>query len=503
MVLKELLTVDREWESLTSVSRRVILICTLLLVFMVVGVSSAANVGDVVSNSIGMKLVWIPPGEFMMGSDNGAPNEKPVHRVKISKGFWVGQTEVTQAQYRAITDKVPGKWKGDNLPANHVNWDEAMEFCRKLSQKEGLTYTLPTEAQWEYACRAGTKTAFSFGDSESKLKDYAWYGKSLSFPDNLEGKTDSVGQKKPNAFGLYDTHGNVTEWCSDWYDGDYYKNSPEVDPTGPDSGDFRVIRGGSWVGHARSCQSSFRGRLQPDWRLNSVGFRVVLLAAGCGNIIEEACKTADGGFKPIFNGKDLSEWEGDPQYAQFWSVQDGTITGQNTGNLNKTIFLFWRGGDVDDFELRLSYRTEFEQGAGNSGIQFRSRKTDDWGAVGYQADIEHGATLTGALYDEHGRGLLAKRGQKVVIDEDGNMQATSIGDPAELFKQVKPDNWNKYQIIARGNELTLKINGALMSQVIDKQKGESDSSGAFALQIHAGPPMKVQFKDILLKKLTD
>ena len=495
MVLKELLTVDREWESLTSVSRRVILICTLLLVFMVVGVSSAANVGDVVSNSIGMKLVWIPPGEFMMGSDNGAPNEKPVHRVKISKGFWMGQTEVTQDQYRAVTGDSPSAWgwKKDNLPVENIAWEKTIEFCKKLSQKEGLTYTLPTEAQWEYACRAGTKTAFSFGDSASELENYGWYR------DNAT-HTLPVGQKKPNAFGLYDMHGNVLEWCSDWHDNDYYKNSPEVDPTGPSSGGYRVVRSGCFVGHARSCQSSFRGRLEPDYRFYNQGFRVVLLADGCGDIIEEACKTADEGFKPIFNSKDLSEWEGD---KRFWSIQNGEIIGQITSDLNEMTYLFWRGGDVEDFDLRLSFRIEGEYA--NSGFQFRSQKRNDGHAVGYQADIGEstGGSWTGFLYEANGRGPLAKRGQKVVIDEDGSMQVTSIGDAAELLKKVKPSDWNDYQIIARGNELTLKINGVLMSQGIDKQKGKAAGSGTFAIQLHNGPPMKVQFKNIWLKKLTD
>lgn len=226
--------------------------------------------GDIMTNSIGMKLVYIPAGEFMMGSNGGGSNEKPVHKVRISQGFYMGQCEVTQGQYRAVMGKSPSSIKGDNNPVETVSWDDATEFCRKLSEKEGQTYTLPSEAQWEYACRAGTSTVFSSGNSESSLGDYAWYGYKV-------GKTTHpVGTKKPNDFGLYDMHGNVWEWCSDWYGGGYYSGRPDIDPQGPDTGSRRVLRGGSLSSSPWICRSAYHYRGAPGITLYDLGFRVVM-----------------------------------------------------------------------------------------------------------------------------------------------------------------------------------------------------------------------------------
>jgi formylglycine-generating enzyme required for sulfatase activity len=241
--------------------------------------------GDVILNSIGMKLVYIQAGDFMMGSGlspsqvssqfggnaDWYKDEHPQHKVKISEGFWIGQTEVTQAQYRAVMDTNPSNFKGDNNPVEQVNWSDAMEFCKKLSQKEiGRTYTLPTEAQWEYACRAGTSTVFSFGNSESSLGDYAWY------KSNSNDKTHPVGQKRPNDFGLYDMHGNVWEWCRDWYDSGYYNKNIITDPENKQGDSNRVLRGGCWDHTPVYFRSAERARFDTDSRYNNSGFRVVL-----------------------------------------------------------------------------------------------------------------------------------------------------------------------------------------------------------------------------------
>jgi formylglycine-generating enzyme required for sulfatase activity/serine/threonine protein kinase len=239
--------------------------------------------GNIVTNSIGMKLVWIPAGEFMMGSPSNEQgrhsDEGPQHKVTISKGFYMGIYEVTQAQWQAVMGSNPSNFKGNNLPVERVCWDDAVEFCEKLSRKEGKTYRLPTEAEWEYACRAGTATPFHTGGTIST--DQANYDGDYTYGNGRKGidrqKTIEVGSFSTNAFGLYDMHGNVLEWCSDWYDEKYYSKSPAIDPQGPSSGSSRVLRGGSWNGYPRYCRSAYRLRLSPVSRGINFGFRVVLL----------------------------------------------------------------------------------------------------------------------------------------------------------------------------------------------------------------------------------
>jgi formylglycine-generating enzyme required for sulfatase activity len=214
----------------------------------------------------------------MMGSPDSEKDrqsdEGPQHRVRITKGFYMGVTEVTQRQWKAVMGSEPSSFRlnDDNLPVDSISWTDAVRFCWELSDKEGKTYRLPTEAEWEYACRAGTTTRFYFGDNYSMLSDYGWSG------ENGGWKTHPVGQKKPNAFGLYDMHGNVWEWCSDWHQSDYYtgRPNPDVNPTGPVSSLHRVCRGGSWHFNQRSCRSAIRLRDSPNERCYDGGFRVVL-----------------------------------------------------------------------------------------------------------------------------------------------------------------------------------------------------------------------------------
>src|SRR5688572_12420736 len=201
-----------------------------------------------------------------------------------------------------------------------------------------------------------------------------------------------------------------------------------------------------------------------------------------------------------FNGKDLTGWEGNPA---FWSVKDGTITGQTTKE-NPTkgnTFLIYTNGTVDDFELRLSYKIV----GGNSGIQYRSKVTNpkNWVVGGYQGDFEAGKTYSGILYEELGRGILAKRGEKVVIKEDtGKPEVVgSLGKSEDIQKKIKNEDWNDYVIIAKGNHLQHFINGTQTVDVIDEQKSKAAKSGILALQLHAGPPMTVQFKDVRIKPL--
>ncbi len=220
-------------------------------------------------NGAKLQMIYIPGGEFTMGS-NDYDNEKPPHQVKLSP-FFIGKYQITQAQWKAVMKTNPSNFKGDNLPVEQVSWNDAAQFCEAISKQTGEDYRLPTEAEWEYACRAGSTTKYCFGDDEKSLGDYAWYY------GNSSAKTHPVGQMKPNAWGLHDMHGNVWEWCQDWYDENYYKQSPRENPQGPSSGEYRVLRGGSW-GLIYHCRSANRHWDAPGYFNRNVGFRVVCVA---------------------------------------------------------------------------------------------------------------------------------------------------------------------------------------------------------------------------------
>lgn len=230
---------------------------------------------------ITLEMVFIPGGSFQMGSPNSESvrddDEGPVHRVELD-GFWIGKYEVTQAQYRVIMGTNPSHLKGDNRPVERVSWDDAMEFCRKLSQKTGKRFTLPTEAQWEYACRAGTTGPFAFGNclSTSDANYKGNYPLSGCSKGRYLKSTWDVGSGRANAWGLYDMHGNVWELCLDWYGEDYYSESPRRNPVGPGSGSYRVCRGGGWNLYARGCRSAYRVWSAPSFTSGNLGFRLVM-----------------------------------------------------------------------------------------------------------------------------------------------------------------------------------------------------------------------------------
>jgi formylglycine-generating enzyme required for sulfatase activity len=256
----------------------------LVLFYLLVLLDQArAQAPKEITNSIGMKLVLIPKGTFMMGSpetEKGRQENETQHEVTISKDYYLGVYEVTQAQYQQVMTTNPSYFQGEKIkgdssphPVEQVSWNDAVEFGKRLSElpeekKAGRVYRLPTEAEWEYACRAGSKTAYSFGESSQSLGDYAWFNGNYNFP------THPVGQKKPNAWGLYDVHGNVFEWCSDRL-GEYPKGAVS-DPAGPEEGSPRVIRGGSWQYEAANCRSADRDRDDPSIRVSDLGFRVAL-----------------------------------------------------------------------------------------------------------------------------------------------------------------------------------------------------------------------------------
>ncbi len=231
----------------------------------------AEATGEINAES-GTEMVLIPAGRFTMG-DEKEIDAKP-HEVVISS-FYIDKYLVTQEQYKEVMGENPSRWKGDKNPVEQVRWSDAVKYCNARSLKEGLRpcydlqtwkcnfdangYRLPTEAEWEYACRAGSKTAYFFGDSSSKLSDYAWH------EGNSGGKPRPVGQKKPNPWGLYDMHGNVWEWCNDFYQVDYYQQSPEENPKGPATGETKVVRGGAWKFSADSCRSGYRYNEDPGY----------------------------------------------------------------------------------------------------------------------------------------------------------------------------------------------------------------------------------------------
>jgi formylglycine-generating enzyme required for sulfatase activity len=277
-------------------------------------------------NSVGQTMILIPPGEFLMGStdeqveaalkaadeiktdqptkDRIQKNERPQHKVVITKPLLMSATEVTIGQFKKFATAMsyqteaekaeaaakaappvveagqpppkpiqtylnPGYVASDDLPAAFITWNDATAYCQWLSTQEKATYRLPTEAEWEYACRAGTTTQYSFGDDYNELPKYGWHNK------NAAGKSHPVGTLLPNPFGLFDMHGNLYEWCGDYFDEKWYSTSPLNDPNGPSVGSTRVIRGGYWNHFASNCRSAYRYNHTPSHRNNNHGFRCV------------------------------------------------------------------------------------------------------------------------------------------------------------------------------------------------------------------------------------
>ena len=224
------------------------------------------------TNSLGMQFVLIPAGTFMMGSgiaEAGDEDERPQHQVTLSQPFYLQTTPVTQGQWKRLMGENPSFFPecGEDCPVENVSWDDAQEFIKKLNHLEKVDqYRLLTEAEWEYSCRAGSTQSYCFGEGEAELGQYAWYA------DNSQRSPNPVGRLKPNAWGLYDMHGNVYEWCQDRYAA--YPHGPVTDPKGPSVGEYRVLRGGSWDCEAGEIHSTYRHRLTPGYRYGHEGFRV-------------------------------------------------------------------------------------------------------------------------------------------------------------------------------------------------------------------------------------
>ena len=243
------------------------------------GVTATRDTTVTLTGDVTMDFVHIDPGTVTMGSPDSEEerwaDEGPQHEVTISKGFYLGKYEVTQGQWEAVMGTTP--WSGESNveenadhPAVYVSWEDAQAFIQKLNDAAGKElYRLPTEAEWEYACRAGTTTRWSFGDDESDVGDYAWYEDNAW--DAGEPYAHEVGTKLANPWGLYDMHGNVFEWCLDWYGS--YSSEAQTDPSGPESGSYRVLRGGSWINTSYIVRCSYRPYSHPELRTFNYGFR--------------------------------------------------------------------------------------------------------------------------------------------------------------------------------------------------------------------------------------
>jgi len=242
--------------------------------------AAAAGAPKTVTTKSGVEMIYLPGGTFTMGDAKGERDEKP-HKVSVD-GFYIDKYEVTQEHYRKIVGSDYSRWKSAKAPVEQVTWAAAVKYCNARSRAEGLTpcydtktwkcdfsangYRLPTEAEWEHAARAGTTTSYSFGNDASALRNFAW------MKDNSGGRPREVGKKLPNAWGLYDMHGNVAEWCNDYYAVDYYQKSPVKNPRGPASGAKRVVRGGSWNSRASDCRSSYRLSENPAYSDVCIGY---------------------------------------------------------------------------------------------------------------------------------------------------------------------------------------------------------------------------------------
>lgn len=413
-----------------------------------------------IEDGLGTKMVLIPPGEFQMGSPpeeierfsidargHGGdstvfltfhPTEGPRHLVRITRAFYLGIYEVTSQQY-AEFEKATGRGSrgsGDpQMPAAHMSWDDAVEFCEWLGGEENATYRLPTEAEWEYSCRAGTTTAFHFGDSLTS--DLANFDGRFPYGTDEKGRflatATPVGSYKPNAFKLFDMHGNQWEWCQDWYAPNYYEQSPTDDPSGPPSGSKHVLRGGDWEdSHAVTCRSALRYSYSGPYK--SVGFRVVR------EIPRQDSQLADMPVlnqDTLFNGRDLTGWEpvGD---ASLWAVNDGilTATGEGTGWLSTV-------QEYNDFVLELDYRLPR---GGNSGVFLRTLRSGPLNGAEfievqlYDDDVPIGnGNYTGSVFD------IAKL------------------EPSEARRPA--GEWNTMEIRMEGTWIEVVLNGNLLNKV--------------------------------------
>ncbi|MDB5338514.1 MAG: prkC 29 [Planctomycetaceae bacterium] len=485
------------------------------------------------TNSLGMKFRLIPPGEFLMGStqvevaiqaagvsdywQKYIQSEAPQHKVILTQPIYLGTREVTQDQYNRVMvgnpswfvamgggkDKLGGK-DTSGFPVEMVSWNDAAEFCLKLSQQEelqpcyvragetvtpqdGTGYRLPTEAEWEFACRAGTTRKYWTGDQEEDLGITGW------FPANSQQRTHAVGELESNPFGIHDVHGNIWEWVQDWWEPTYYRQfqtESALDPSGPAyTLSERVVKGGSWYEAAANCRAASRDGRAPTARSHDIGFRVMLTVDAGRKLPKAAVSTAPtnsptapantlsdadiaAGWKQLFNGKDLTGWRQHPESTGIWSVEGEAIVGRGRDQSH----LFTTTGDYTDFHIRVEAKIN---GTGNSGVCFRTSYfgTGKIRDRGYEAAIEGNPNLrwqTGSLMH---------------IDPRGEV----------VTPLVKPREWFTMEVIAVGNHITIKVNGQVTIDFVDS--AQTYKRGCIALQ-QLGDTTEVQFRKVEIKDLS-
>jgi formylglycine-generating enzyme required for sulfatase activity/predicted Ser/Thr protein kinase len=438
-----------------------------------------------VTNAIGMKLALIPPGEFHMGSaDPRMPNDaRPVHRVRITKPIYLGVYEVTQAEFQRIMGVVnPSHFRDDpRLPVESITWDDVQKFLGKLNampeeRQAGREYRLPTEAEWEYACRAGTETLFSFGDAITT--NQANFDGEQQSPFGIPKgtwlkRTTRVGSYPANAFGIHDMEGNVLEGVADWYSSDYYASSPVDDPQGPATGKSGGARGGSW--HSPASPPAFRVAGPRNTRSDEVGFRVacdILPVEGgaAANALASAASagvSAQEGFVPLFNGKDLSGWKVGKFNPGNWRVEHGVLVGSKS----PFGFIHTVRDDFTDFHLRVEARLN---DGGNGGVIVRGNNA----FYGYEADLNNprdtGSNRTGTLWTQ---------------------RETLVGFLEPL---VPPGEWFTLDVIAEGNHIVVQVNGRTTADYTDEK--QRSSRGNINMQ-QAHEETVVEFRKIEIKEL--
>ncbi len=467
------------------------------------------------TNSIGMKLKHIPAGGFLMGAPDNPEVSKmhlseterarPAHAVQITKPFYIGAYEVTQEEYQLVLGSEPSKFRGQrNLPVDSVSWYEAVEFCNRLSEKEGRPpfyridrnevsiiggdgYRLPTEAEWEYACRGGTQTIYPHGDDWERVDLFAWTG------TNSGKQTHPVGELKPNRYGLYDMTGNVFEWCWDWYGKYRDDGGPVKDPTGPVTGIGRVSRGCAYTWNTRMLFSSlFRGswpnfHKDPGIHVPQQGFRVARNAGGgaieLGGSVSPRVLSRNGEFTALFNGKNLDGWKDVLTNGSEWKVVDGLLEGRGAGEAGAGN-LVTHSRNFTNYRLRTKFR---HQQGGNSLIEVRFSGSGD-NRSGYLVNLNSWPRTD--QWQIPAGSITKMRNQRFHhIAWDARAEPTP----------VPVNSWNTAEITAIRDRVTTSINGKTVADYRDASWWYG--SGAISLLV-LGKTV-IQFQEILIEELPD